>query len=344
MPAVTQGKVLVSGANGYIALWVVQSLLDHGFSVRGTVRSESKVAHLKETFKDHGDKLEVVVVPDITKEGAFDEAVKGVDAIAHTASPFHFNAKDPQELITPAVAGTGSILQSALLHANDTVKRIVLTASCATVLTPDGVARTYSEADWNEYSIKQVETKGSAASPAEAYRASKTLAERAAWKFFEINKEKLHFDLAVLNPPFVFGPVLHEVGSPDALNTSMQDWYDTVVRGVRSNEQLATVGSSFIDVRDVGLAHTLALEKEAAGGERIIIASEAYNWQDWVNAAHAIDPSLPAGNTSYDSATAAFPVKYDTSKSERTLGIKYRTIKESTADTLNQFREKGWIA
>ena len=67
MPAVTQGKVLVSGANGYIALWVVQLLLDHGFSVRGTVRADSKVAHLKETFKEYGDKLEVVVVPDITK-------------------------------------------------------------------------------------------------------------------------------------------------------------------------------------------------------------------------------------------------------------------------------------
>lgn len=30
------------------------------------------------------------------KEGAFDEAVKGVDAIEHTASPFHANAKEPE--------------------------------------------------------------------------------------------------------------------------------------------------------------------------------------------------------------------------------------------------------
>ena len=67
MPAVTKGKVLVTGANGYIALWVVQSLLDAGYSVRGTVRRESAIAHLKECFKRYGDKLEVVVVPDITK-------------------------------------------------------------------------------------------------------------------------------------------------------------------------------------------------------------------------------------------------------------------------------------
>ena len=29
------------------------------------------------------------------QEGAFDEAVKGVDAIEHTASPFHFKADEP---------------------------------------------------------------------------------------------------------------------------------------------------------------------------------------------------------------------------------------------------------
>ena len=67
MPAISSGKVLVTGANGYIALWVVQSLLDAGYSVRGTVRRDSAIQHLKETFKSYGDKLEVVVVPDITK-------------------------------------------------------------------------------------------------------------------------------------------------------------------------------------------------------------------------------------------------------------------------------------
>ena len=86
-----------------------------------------------------------------------------------------------------------------------------------------------------------VEEKGSAAAPHEMYRASKTLAERAAWKFVEINKGKLNFDVVVLNPPFVFGPVMHEVNTPDALNTSMLDWYNTVVKGTRTPEQLASI-------------------------------------------------------------------------------------------------------
>ena len=67
MPAVTSGKVLVTGANGYIAVWVVKSFLDQGFSVRGTVRSESKAKHLRQVFQSYGDKFEIAIVDDIAK-------------------------------------------------------------------------------------------------------------------------------------------------------------------------------------------------------------------------------------------------------------------------------------
>ena len=67
MPAVNKGKVLVTGCNGYVAVWVVKTLLEEGFSVRGTVRRESAIPHLKELFSSYGDKFEVVIVPDITK-------------------------------------------------------------------------------------------------------------------------------------------------------------------------------------------------------------------------------------------------------------------------------------
>lgn len=98
MPAVNSpAKILVTGANGYIAVWTVKDFLDQGYAVRGTVRSEQKMTHLHNIFATEIEqgRLELVVVADITQSGAFDEAVKGVDAIAHTASPFHFQANDP---------------------------------------------------------------------------------------------------------------------------------------------------------------------------------------------------------------------------------------------------------
>ena len=49
----------------------------------------------------------------------------------------------------------------------------------------------------------------------------------------------------------------------------------------QDNNTLANVGSSWVDVRDVGLAHTLALGKPDAGGERLIVSAGPFKWQDW---------------------------------------------------------------
>ena len=67
MPAVASGKVLVTGANGYIAVWLVQKLLEQGYSVRGTIRTAARGKYLKKLFEKYGDKFELVVVEDITK-------------------------------------------------------------------------------------------------------------------------------------------------------------------------------------------------------------------------------------------------------------------------------------
>ena len=65
MPAITEGTILVTGANGFVAIFVVRKLLQSGYSVRGTVRSLAKGEHLKKLFVDYGDKFEAVVVSDI---------------------------------------------------------------------------------------------------------------------------------------------------------------------------------------------------------------------------------------------------------------------------------------
>jgi len=342
MVAVSSGKVLVTGANGYIAMWVVHTLLEQGYVVRGTVRSESKATHLRKVFTKYGDKLEVVIVPDITKEGAFDEVVKGIDAIEHTASPFHFKASDPDELIIPAVHGTTRVLESALAYGTS-VKRVVVTSSCASVMQVQDTPRTFSEADWNDAAIQEVRAKGHAAPNPAKYRASKTLAERAAWDFVEKNKGKIGWDLVVMNPPYVFGPAIHEVGAPEALNESMHDWFHSVFKGSKDPKQLSSIGSCWIDVRDLAEAHVLSLKKQEAGGERVIISEGPWKWQDWVNAAREAGFQTPVSDDSYDPSKAVHHIMYDTSKAARLLGLKYRSIKESTKDMIDDFKARGWI-
>ena len=58
------------------------------------------------------------------------------------------------------------------------------------------------------------------------------------------------------------------------MNTSLKIWYEMVVASVKTKEALSE-SNSWVDVRDTALGHVLALEKDAAGGQRIITASGA---------------------------------------------------------------------
>ena len=70
MPTINKGdKVLVTGANGYIAMWLVRQLLEKGYAVRGTVRSEQKGEYIRNYLGKLGlaDKFELAIVEDIEK-------------------------------------------------------------------------------------------------------------------------------------------------------------------------------------------------------------------------------------------------------------------------------------
>ena len=62
-------KVLVTGVNGFVAIWIVKYLLDNGYSVRGTTRSANSAEHLKALFAEfiRNNKLELVLVSDFLK-------------------------------------------------------------------------------------------------------------------------------------------------------------------------------------------------------------------------------------------------------------------------------------
>ena len=150
-----------------------------------------------------------------------------------------FSAADPDDFNIPAVRGTLSALRAAAR--TPSVQRVVITSSCAAVVDQDAVgglsARVYDESYWNEADVETVAREGRAASWAKKYAASKVAAERAAWAFYEEAKSKAAasgcgWDLTVLVPPAVFGPVLHEVrGGPETLNVSNAMLYNAIMNG-----------------------------------------------------------------------------------------------------------------
>jgi len=72
MPALTpsdDSTILVTGANGYLASWVLHSLLKTGYTVRAAVRSLAKAKPLEEHFSEYSKngRLSFVIVEDILK-------------------------------------------------------------------------------------------------------------------------------------------------------------------------------------------------------------------------------------------------------------------------------------
>ncbi|KAF8868457.1 D-lactaldehyde dehydrogenase [Gymnopilus junonius] len=338
-------RVLVTGANGYIAMWVVDNLLEQGYTVRGVVRSLEKGKRLQELFSSYGDRLELFVVEDMTKESAFDEAVTDVDAIEHMASPVTLSAVDPDEYIKPALQGTLGILESALKFGNK-LKRIVITSSAAAIYSTVTVpTRTFDETEWADEAIKVVRDIGKDAPPLVKYRASKTLAEKAAWEFYNKHKTIIQWDLVVLNPPLVIGPTLQKVRSPKDINVSLGYFYGMMTQDKSDEELKATY--NFVDVRDVAAAHVAVLKDGKAAGERIILSNGASTWQDTRNFIYSLRPDLytsgilPRGNLELDNTVS---YKYNPEKGKKILGLKYISEEKMIIDLLEDFQARGWLA
>ncbi|KAF6748856.1 D-lactaldehyde dehydrogenase [Ephemerocybe angulata] len=355
MPAFTEvSSVLVTGGTGYLGAWVVATLLARGHTVKAVVRSAEKGEALKADLLQHisqnaskkdGDiALDFVVIADLVKDGAFDDAVLGVDTVVHVASPApNPGSTDPQDTIKPAVDGTLGVLMSALRasrrDSSYRLKRIVITSSIAAVWTTGPGARTFSEEDWNTQYVSEVEKLGSKTDPMTVYGASKVLAEKAAWDFYQAHKSEVQWDIAIINPPMVFGPAIQTPKSASDLPTSLKLWWDSVVDGISTpGAHPVSNSQGWVDVRDIAEAHVRAVEVEEAGGERIIVSEGTYRFQEWLDLANKVGAEIYPGRSFPTAEVAegesASAVYYDTAKEKRILGIKYHTKEETTGDTL----------
>lgn len=79
--------VLVTGATGYIASFLIKLLLEKGHTVRGTIRSLASKEKYGFLMKLDGlERLELVEA-DLMDENSWDKAVTGCDFVFHVASP-----------------------------------------------------------------------------------------------------------------------------------------------------------------------------------------------------------------------------------------------------------------
>ncbi|GAA5918107.1 hypothetical protein JCM6882_006347 [Rhodosporidiobolus microsporus] len=338
--------VLVTGASGFLASYVVKAFLDAGYNVRGSVRSTAKAQHLYDRYPEHSERLTLVEVPDIVTGEGLKEALEGVDVVAHTASPYTFTFADPiKDLIDPAVKGTLSVIKAAKEAG---IKRVVITSSFAAVtnLAAGGPWRdyTYTAADWNPATIEDV-LKPDCPGPF-VYSASKTLAERAALEYGAAN------DLIVsaINPPMIYGPPLQKIASKAETNTSSAAIY-ALIDGPDGREVPWNRLPLFCHVEDVALAHVRALEvedEEKVKGQRFLLYGGAFTWEDAITHLASARPSLASRLPQIPSSgpkDAGRPIaKLDISPAEDVLGMTqlkgWKTTLEETVDALVEIEKQ----
>ena len=329
---------------GFIAAHILDELFKAGHSVVISVRSEAKGQNILKNHPEVSkDRLSFVIVEDIAKEDAFDEAIESdppFDTVIHTSSPFHFNTTDSKkDLLDPAIIGTTGILK-AIKKSAPTVKRVVITSSFAAVLHPAKGTRpdyTYSEADWNPITEEEA-----IQNPTAGYRASKTFAEKAAWDFVE--KEKPGFTLATMCPPLVLGPILPYLQSLDNLNTSNQR-IASIITG-KAKEELPPTGTFvWVDVRDLALAHVRAAESDEAQNKRFFVTAGYFSNKEIADIIRDNYPDLkdklPAKGVKGGGYPPEGVYKYNNSRVKDLLRIEFRDLKTSIIDTVKSLQAIG---
>ncbi|KFY30455.1 hypothetical protein V493_01899 [Pseudogymnoascus sp. VKM F-4281 (FW-2241)] len=267
--------VLVTGANGFVASHVTQQFLQRGYKVRGTVRDLEKSSWLvQDVFKSYADNgdLELVVVPELAATGAFDDAIKGVSAIVHTASIVNFSP-DPNEVITQTIAGATSILYAALKEPS--VKAFVYTGSISTAaLYESGKSIHVERETWNEEALK-LAWAPPPYDPSRSffvYNASKTEAEMAVWKFQA--EENPNFSVNCIDPSSIMGEALHKkhLETPYSYLKVLYDGNLGFLAGIPS--------IIHIDVKDVALLHVAAALDPEVNGARLQAWADNCNCND----------------------------------------------------------------
>ena len=345
----TDAPVLVTGATGYLAGWIVKRLLEEGVTVHAAVRDPDdaeKTRHLRDIAATAPGTLRFFAA-DLLDEGSYNLAMKDCGIVFHTASPFTTSVDDPQrDLIDPALKGTRNVLGS--VQRTDSVHRVVLTSSCAAIYTDavethDGPGGRIDETVWNT----------TASIDNQPYSYSKTLAEKAAW---EMSEGQGRWRLVTINPALILGPALQDKPTSESVNIVRMLGDGTMKQGA------PRFGIGAVDVRDVAEAHVAAAYLPDAQGRHIVTAestdfyelgrmlSDRYGedyplptrpmpkWLIW-----AVGPWVARMPRRTISRNVDEEFRADNAKGKRELGLDYMPIKRSINDMFAQMIEAGLL-
>ncbi|KAL4957321.1 NAD(P)-binding protein [Aspergillus filifer] len=277
---ISNEEILITGVTGYIGFKTLLITLERGYIIRALVRREAHIADLQNKSAaiaqaTRTGKLESVAMPDFLDQDAVFTTMQGVTGVIHLASPLAIQTeKYEEEIIRPAVSMVTTFLEAA--SRVSTVKRVVITSSCVTLIP----------FEWNmDPDLERVYTR----SPMEAYWLSKALARRSVQDFISTRDPKPSFDTVQLLPGVVISP--NDRLIPSESNKHPSSSVPTEIRAaVLAPALTSDLNSAFpyvtvpVHVADVARAHVDALDGDKVpDGKEFILAGDTENDGEGVN-------------------------------------------------------------
>ncbi|XP_041018473.1 dihydroflavonol 4-reductase-like [Juglans microcarpa x Juglans regia] len=318
--------VCVTGASGFIGSWLIMRLLEHGYTVRATVRDPDnikKVKHLLELPK--AETHMTLWKADLNEPGSFDKAIKGCTGVFHVATPMDFESKDPEnEVIKPTIEGLLGIMEACVKA--KTVRRLVFTSSAGTVNVEEHQKPVYDESCWSDVEFCRAKKM-----TGWMYFVSKTLAEQAAWKYAKEN----NLDFITIIPPLVVGPFIMP-SMPPSLITGLSP-----ITGNEAHYSIIKQGQ-FVHLDDLCNAHIYLFEHPKAEGRYICNAVDATIH----DIAKLLREKYPEYNvpTKFKNIDDNLEIVSFSSKKVKALGFQFKySLEDMFVEAVETCREKGLL-
>jgi dihydroflavonol-4-reductase len=331
--AIRAGRVLVTGAGGFLGANLVWALRQHGFAVRAFVRRPPRGPHWAGL-----DDVEIAI-GDVRNILQIERALEGVTGVLHAAARTRLIPRPRRDAYRINVDGTRNVCAAALRAG---VRRLVFTSSASTI-APGTAARPASEeSPINREAIHA------------PYYDSKRRAEQVVGAFHALGLETITFC-----PGYLLGPRDGRPTTNEMLLYAARWRWPIFPPG----------GMNVIDVREAALAHVRALwlgqpgrryvlagpyQRYAGLGDlvrRILGSGGVRVLPRWTRFAGSIPLALASGVFAEAPNGLTVPsfqygfVSYYLSgtKADEMFGLTHRPAEKTVRDTLNWFRATGLI-
>ncbi|XP_010554339.1 PREDICTED: cinnamoyl-CoA reductase 1 isoform X2 [Tarenaya hassleriana] len=311
--------VCVTGANGFIGSWIVRTLLEKGYTtIHASIYPGSDPTHLLDLPGSDPNKVRIFEA-DLLDYDAVSRAVEGCKGVFHVASPCTLDPpEDPEkELMEPAVKGTMNVLKAAK------ARRVVVTSSISAMVPNPGwpSEKPVDESSWTDLDYCKSRQKW--------YPISKTLAEKAAWKY----AEETGMDMVTIQPSTCLGPLLQP-----SLNASCAVLVQ-LLKGSTETQEYHWLGA--VHVKDVAKAQVLLFETPEASG-RFLCTNGVYQFSEFAALVSKLFPEFSVHRFEGETQPGLKRC-VEAAKRLMELGMTFTPLEVAVTETVESLRAKGFL-